>query len=108
MSTALITKTYLSVFLEIDFEGFYIIVKAERWHGKEDVFSVDGLAFFLVAPLAGLTGDEADELGHTLLDAFLGVLGNLQPCHRSGGWFNNLIRCITLRSCKMSNHKIVS
>ncbi len=40
------------------------------------------LPLLLLALVAGLAGDEADVLGHALLDGFLGVLGDLQRKER--------------------------
>ena len=46
-------NTDFSVFLQVDFQGLHIVVKAQRWHGKQYVFSIDGLPLLLVTPFAG-------------------------------------------------------
>lgn len=45
--------THFAVFGEVDFEGFGVVFEAEGGHGEEDVFAVDGFAFFLLAFLRG-------------------------------------------------------
>lgn len=42
---------YLSVLGKVDLEGLGIVFKAQRSHGKENIFTVDSLALFLLALL---------------------------------------------------------
>jgi hypothetical protein len=72
---------YLSEFGEVDLERFCIVFKAERDHRVEDILSADRLAFLELAFLRRFGGYEADELRHTLLNTFLGVL-----CDFGSGW----------------------
>lgn len=65
--------THLAELLQVEFERLHVHVEAQRGHGEEDVLAIDGLPLLLVAALAGLRCDEADELAHTLLHALLGV-----------------------------------
>lgn len=65
--------THLAELLQVELERLHVHVEAQRGHGEEDVLAVDGLPLLLVAPLAGLRRDEADELAHALLHALLGV-----------------------------------
>lgn len=54
-------------FGEVDLERVDVLVEAQRAHGPKQVLAVDGLALLLLALVAGLGGDEADELRHALL-----------------------------------------
>uniref|UniRef100_A0A8R7QTT6 Uncharacterized protein n=1 Tax=Triticum urartu TaxID=4572 RepID=A0A8R7QTT6_TRIUA len=63
--------------VEVDAEGLDVVVEAEAAHGPEHVLGGDGLALLALAPLVGLPRDEADVLGHALLDRLLGVVRDL-------------------------------
>lgn len=67
----------LAVFHEVELEGLYVLVEAEGAHGPKEVIAVDGLAFLLLAFVAGFRGDEGDEFRDAFLHGFLGVLGDL-------------------------------
>lgn len=67
----------LAVLLKEDSEGLDVVVEAELAHGPENVLGGDGLALLALAAVVGLAGDEADVLGHALLDGLLGVVGDL-------------------------------
>ena len=73
----LVPPDSLSVLGQVQFEWFYVFVKAKCGHGPQQVIPIDGLAFFLQTLVAGFGCNEGDELRHALLDCFLGVLGNL-------------------------------
>lgn len=64
---------HLSELLQVELERLHIHVEAQGGHGEQDVLSVYGLPLLLVAALARLRRDEADELAHALLHALLGV-----------------------------------
>ena len=51
LKTKIHIMAYISVFLEICFERFHIVIKAKCCHGKQDVFSIDGLPFLLMTSL---------------------------------------------------------
>jgi hypothetical protein len=72
---------YLAELGEVDLECFCIVFKAERDHRVEDVLAADRLAFLELAFLCRFGRYEADELRHTLLNTFLGVLRDF-----GGGW----------------------
>jgi hypothetical protein len=67
----------LAVAVEVDAERVDVVVEAEAAHGPEHVLGGDGLALLALAPLVGLPRDEADVLGHALLDRLLGVVRDL-------------------------------
>ena len=69
--------SYLSEFLQVEFERLHVHVEAQGGHGEQDVLAIYGLPLLLVAALTGLGRDEADELAHTLLDTLLGIFCNL-------------------------------
>jgi hypothetical protein len=35
-----------SIFLQVKFQGFHVVVEPQRRHGEQDVFTVDGFPFF--------------------------------------------------------------
>lgn len=70
-------ESHLSEFLQVQLQRLHVHVKAQRGHGKQDVLPIDGLPLLLVAALARLWRDEADELAHTLLHTLFGIFGNL-------------------------------
>lgn len=81
------SPTHLAELLQVELERLHVHVEAQRGHGEEDVLAVDGLPLLLVAALAGLRRDEADELAHALLHALLGVLrylGGMERTQRDG------------------------
>jgi hypothetical protein len=57
----------------VDFESLCIILKAERNHRVENIFAADRLSLLKLALLRRFGRDEADELGHALLHALLGI-----------------------------------
>ena len=59
------------------FERLRIVLEPKRGHGVQNVLPPDRLALLHVAFFGRLGRDEADELGHALLDALFGVLGDL-------------------------------
>ncbi|CAH9123279.1 unnamed protein product [Cuscuta epithymum] len=67
----------LPVLIEVHFERGDVILESEGGDRPEDVVAVDRLPLLPLALVGGLAGDEADELRHALLDALLGVLGDL-------------------------------
>lgn len=71
-------ENYLTEFLQVELQRLHVHVEAQRGHGKQDVFPVDGLPLLLVAALARLRRDEADKFAHTLLDTLLRVFGDLR------------------------------
>lgn len=52
-------------------------MKPQSSHRPQKVISVDCFPLLLLALIAGLASDEADELGNALLNGVLGVLGDL-------------------------------
>ena len=70
-------RTHLPELCQVYLERLRIVFEPEGGHGIQDVLPTNRLALFHVAFFSGLRGDEADELGDALLDAFFGVLGNL-------------------------------
>lgn len=67
----------LTVTVQVNGEGLDVVVEPELAHGPQHVFRGDGLALLALAAVVGLAGDEADVLGHALLDGLLGVVGDL-------------------------------
>ena len=65
----------LAVAAKVQSEGLDVVVETQLAHGPEDILGSDGLALLTLAPVVGLPRDEADELGHALLDCFLGIVG---------------------------------
>ncbi len=49
---------YLSVFVQVELEGFKIFLKAQRAHGPKQVIPIDG---FPLLPLAFVAGSAAGE-----------------------------------------------
>lgn len=78
------SASHLSELLQVELQGLHVHVEAQRGHGEQDVLAVDGLPLLLVAALARLRRDEADELAHALLHALLGVFRDLRG-QKSGG-----------------------
>lgn len=74
--TVLLLLCGLAVLLQVQLQGLHVIVEAQGGHGEENVLAVDCFPSFVMAPVAGLGGDEGDELGDALLDAFSGILGD--------------------------------
>lgn len=70
--------SHLSELLQVELQRLHIHVEAQCGHGEQDVLSVDGLPLLLVAALARLGRDEADEFADTLLHTLLGVFCNLR------------------------------
>lgn len=73
-----VSEEYLSELLQVEFKRLHVHVKTQSGHGKQDVLSINGLAFLLMASLAGLRCDEADELAYTLLHTLFCILGYLR------------------------------
>ncbi|PKA59815.1 hypothetical protein AXF42_Ash011940 [Apostasia shenzhenica] len=74
---AAVVPLELAVAVEVDGEGFDVVVEAELAHGPEHVLRRDRLPLLPLAPLVRLAGDEADVLRHALLDRLLRVVGDL-------------------------------
>lgn len=70
--------SHLSELLQVELQRLHIHVEAQCGHGEQDVLPVDGLPLLLVAALARLGRDEADEFADTLLHTLLGVFCNLR------------------------------
>jgi hypothetical protein len=77
LASSLLRFDRFAVFDQVHFERFNVVVEAQRAHCKQNVFAVDGLALLQVTTIAGLTGDEGNEFGHTLLDTFACIFGHL-------------------------------
>jgi hypothetical protein len=77
LASGLLRLDRLAVLDQVHFERFNVVVKAQCAHCKQNVFAVDGLALLQMTTIAGLTRDEGNELGHTLLHTFTGVFGHL-------------------------------
>ena len=67
----------LTIFLKVELQGLYVVVKPQGGHGEEDIFTVDGFPLLSLTPVARLARDERDELGHALLDALARIFGDL-------------------------------
>jgi hypothetical protein len=65
--------THLAELGKVDLESLCIILKAERNHRVEDILAADRLPLLELALLRRFGRDEADELGHALLHALLGI-----------------------------------
>jgi hypothetical protein len=65
--------THLAELGKVDLKGLRIILKAERNHRVENILATDRLSLLKLALLRRFGGDEADELGHALLHALLGI-----------------------------------
>lgn len=59
--------SHLAELLQVELQRLHVHVEAQRGHGEQDVLTIDGLPLLLVAALARLRRDEADELAHALL-----------------------------------------
>lgn len=70
LQMSLLARTNLAVLGEVDEENFRHFVKAEGLEGIQDIVSGNSLAFLAYSPIGSLRGDEADEFGGRLLDAF--------------------------------------
>ena len=57
----------------MDLESLCIILKAKRNHRVEDILAANRLSLLKLALLRRFGRDEADELGHALLHALLGI-----------------------------------
>lgn len=66
----------LPVLLQVQLQRFDVVVESQGGHGVENIFPVDRLPTFVVAPVTRLGRDEGDELRDALLDAFSGILGD--------------------------------
>jgi len=42
---------YLTIPCQVDFEGFAVVFKSQRSHGKENVLAIDSLSFLMLALL---------------------------------------------------------
>jgi hypothetical protein len=65
--------TYLAELSKVDLESLCIILKAKRNHRVEDILAANRLSLLKLALLRRFGRDEADELGHALLHALLGI-----------------------------------
>jgi hypothetical protein len=57
----------------VDLKGLRVVLKAERNHRVENILAADRLSLLELALLRRFGRDEADELGHALLHALLGI-----------------------------------
>ena len=64
----------LAVAVEVEGERANVVVEAEFPHCPKHVLCGDGLPLLALAAIVGFGGDEADILGHALLDRLLGVV----------------------------------
>jgi hypothetical protein len=60
----------------VDLKSLCIILKAERNHRVENILAADRLSLLKLALLRRFGRDEADELGHALLHALLGIFSD--------------------------------
>lgn len=55
LTTVSKSHDYISVLLQVDLEGVYVLLESERGHGPEQIVPVDCLALLLLALVAGPT-----------------------------------------------------
>lgn len=63
--------------VEEETQGTRVVVEAQPFNGPQNIVGSDGLALLAVATVVRLARDHVDVLGNTLLNCFLGVIGDL-------------------------------
>lgn len=71
----------LPVPMKVEHKGLYIIIKPKLAHGPNPVHGSDGPPLLITAMVIGLTGNEGNVLGHTLLQPWF-------PLQLGGGYWN--------------------
>lgn len=69
------TPAHLAIFLQVNGERFYVVIEAQIAECHQQIVSIHRFSIFCDTALDGLTADEGDELGDTLLYALSGILG---------------------------------
>jgi len=73
----IVTLCRLAIFLQVHFQRLDIIVKAERSHGKQNIFTIDSFTLLHVTSVTRFRCDKGDKLRHALLNTLTRILGNL-------------------------------
>lgn len=76
-----------------------IILESERGHRIQDILAPDRLALLHLTLVGRLGGDEADELGNTLLHALFGLFGDLRGGRDGGLHYSRDVRDLCMYVC---------